>query len=53
MRGVNREARRHPAYFSGLTFKRVGPDQIDGYLALRNRADHTVREEKFTYRRVQ
>ena len=40
------------AYFSGLTFKRVGPDQIDGYLALRNRADNTVREEKFTYRRM-
>ena len=40
------------AYFSGLTFKRVGPDQIDGYLALRNRTDNTVREEKFTYRRV-
>jgi hypothetical protein len=40
------------AYFSGLTFKRVGPDQIDGYLALRNRTDNTVREEKFVYRRV-
>jgi hypothetical protein len=40
------------AYFSGLTFKRVGPDQIDGYLALRNRTDNSVREEKFTYRRV-
>ena len=40
------------AYFSGLTFKRVGADQIDGYLALRNRTDNTVREEKFVYRRV-
>lgn len=40
------------AYFSGLTFKRNGPDQIDGYLALRNRTDGSVREEKFTYRRV-
>jgi hypothetical protein len=40
------------AYFSGLTFKRVGDDQIDSYLALRNRTDNTVREEKFTYRRV-
>jgi hypothetical protein len=40
------------AYFSGLTFKRVSADQVDGYLALRNRADNTVREEKFTYRRV-
>lgn len=40
------------AYFSGLTFKRVGPDRIDGYLALRSRTDNTVREEQFTYRRV-
>lgn len=40
------------AYFSGLTFKRMGPDQIDGYLALRNRTSNTVREEKFTYRRA-
>lgn len=40
------------AYFSGLTFRRAGPDQIDGYLALRNRADDTVREEKFVYRRM-
>jgi hypothetical protein len=40
------------AYFSGLTFKRVGPDAIEGYLALRNRADGTVREEKFTFRRA-
>lgn len=40
------------AYFSGLTFRRVSADQIDGYLALRNRADNTIREEKFTYRRV-
>ena len=40
------------AYFSGLTFKRVSPDQIDGYLALRDRTNNTVREEKFTYRRV-
>ena len=40
------------AYFSGLTFKRVGPDRIDAYLALRNRTDNTIREEKFTYRRL-
>ena len=40
------------AYFSGLTFRRVNPDVMEGYLALRNRADGTVREEKFVYRRV-
>jgi hypothetical protein len=40
------------AYFNGLTFRRVNDDQIDGYLALRNRTDGTVREEKFVYRRV-
>jgi hypothetical protein len=40
------------AYFSGLTFRRTGADTMDGYLALRNRTDGTVREEKFVYRRV-
>ena len=40
------------AYFSGLTFRRISDDRIDGYLALRNRSDGTVREEKFVYRRV-
>lgn len=40
------------AYFSGLTFRRTGPETMDGFLALRNRADGTVREEKFTYRRM-
>ena len=40
------------AYFNGLTFKRVGPDVMEGYLALRNRTDGTVREEKFVYRRA-
>jgi hypothetical protein len=39
------------AYFSGLTFKRVSADVMEGYLALRNRKDGTIREEKFTYRR--
>jgi len=39
-------------WFNGLTFKRVGPDTMEGYLALRNRADGTVREEKFIYRRT-
>ena len=40
------------AYFSGFTFKRLSPDLIEGYLALRNRTDGTVREEKFIYRRA-
>ena len=40
------------AYFSGLTFKRVSADVMEGYLALRNRTDGTIREEKFTYRRA-
>jgi hypothetical protein len=40
------------AYFSGLTFRRVRPDLMEGYLALRDRTDGTVREEKFIYRRV-
>ena len=40
------------AYFSGFTLKRTGPDTLEGYLALRNRADGTVREEKFTFRRM-
>lgn len=40
------------AYFSGLTFRRISPDRLEAYLALRNRADGTVREEKFVYRRV-
>lgn len=39
-------------YFSGLTFRRTGDDVIEGYLALRDRATNTVREEKFIYRRV-
>ena len=39
------------AYFSGLTFRRVSADRMDGYLALRAK-DGTVREEKFVYRRV-
>lgn len=40
------------AYFSGLTFRRVSPDVMEGYLALRNRSTGAVTEEKFTYRRV-
>ena len=38
-------------WFNGLTFRRTGPDALESYLALRNRADGTVREEKFVYRR--
>jgi hypothetical protein len=40
------------AYFDGLTFRRDGPDRIDGYIALRDRTTGAVREEKLTYRRV-
>ena len=40
------------AWFSGLTFKRTGPDTMTGYLALRNRTTGVVSEETFTYRRV-
>ncbi len=40
------------AYFEGLTFRRAGPDLIDGFLAIRNRTTGAVREEKFVYRRV-
>lgn len=39
------------AYFKGLTFKREG-DTLISYLTLRNRADGSVREEKFVYRLV-
>lgn len=40
------------AYFGGLTFRRVDEHTMEGYLALRNRTDGSVREEKFVYRRV-
>jgi hypothetical protein len=40
------------AWFSGLTFRRVAPDLMESYLALRDRTDNTVREEKFVYRRT-
>ena len=40
------------AYFDGLTFRRDGPDRIDVFLALRDRASGTVREEKFVFRRA-
>lgn len=40
------------AYFSGFTLKRLGPDALEGYLALRDRASGASREEKFTFRRA-
>jgi hypothetical protein len=39
------------AYFSGLTFRRVSADLMEGYLALRS-GDGSLREEKFVYRRA-
>jgi hypothetical protein len=38
-------------WFDGLTFRRTGPDAMEGYLALRNRTTGAVSEEKFVYRR--
>jgi hypothetical protein len=40
------------AYFEGLTFKRVGGDKLEIFLAIRNRADGSVREERFEMRQV-
>jgi hypothetical protein len=40
------------AYFSGLTFKRVGDDTLETYLALRDRTTNVVSEEKFVYKRM-
>jgi hypothetical protein len=40
------------AYFEGLSLRRVSDDEMVGYIALRNRTDGTVREEKLVYRRV-
>ena len=39
-------------WFDGLTFRRNGPDAMDGYLALRNRTTGAVSEERFSYRRA-
>ena len=39
------------AWFSGLTFRRINPDLMEGYLALRNRTTGAASEEKFVYRR--
>lgn len=40
------------AWFSGLTFRRVGDDGLEEYLALRNRTTGEATEQKFIYRRV-
>jgi hypothetical protein len=40
------------AYFSGLTFRRISDSEMVAYIALRNRSDGTVREEKLVYRRA-
>ena len=42
---------KEAVYFNGLTFKRTAPDRVEIYLALRNRTDGTVREEKFAMSR--
>lgn len=39
------------AWFSGLTFRRAGPDEMHVHLALRSK-DGSVREETFRYTRV-
>ena len=39
------------AYFGGLTFRRIGDDRLDIFLALRERSG-TIREEKFEMQRV-
>jgi len=40
------------AWFSGLTFRRAGPDEMHVHLALRSK-DGSVREETFRYTRVE
>jgi hypothetical protein len=35
------------AHFGGLTFRRLGADRLEIFLAIRNRADGSVREERF------
>ena len=39
-------------YFQGLTFKRVGANKLEIFLAIRDRKDGTVREEKFEMTRL-
>jgi hypothetical protein len=40
------------AWFDGLTFRRVGDNEVEIFLAIRNRADGSVREERFQMRRT-
>lgn len=40
------------AYFGGLTFRRIGKDAVEIFLAIRNRADGVLREERFAMTRV-
>jgi hypothetical protein len=37
-------------HFSGISFYRKGPNQIDAYIVMRNKEG--IREEKLTYQRV-
>ena len=41
---------RYAAYFSGLTYRRVGPDQLDVYVVVEH--DGKRSEEKLVFRRV-
>jgi hypothetical protein len=39
-------------HFSGLTFRRVDDDTLEVFLAIRNKADGSVREERFEMKRA-
>lgn len=39
------------AYFSGLTFRRLDGDRMEGFLALRDRSSGAITEERFSYTR--
>ena len=41
------------AWFDGLTFHRLDENTLRIFLAIRNKADNTVREEEFLMKRVQ
>jgi hypothetical protein len=40
------------AFFEGITFRLEGSDRLRIFLAIRNRADGTVREEEFVQART-
>jgi hypothetical protein len=40
------------AFFEGITFRLEGPDRLRIFVAIRNRADGTVREEEFVQSRT-